>query len=81
VNEGWFRTIEEVPDKAISMTVWQIMQCQTIISCVPHLVKADAVYRTFTSKVSNMVPATILKQHLDFNLYLDNNSAFRIITL
>ena len=81
VNEGWFRTIEEVPDKAISMTVWQIMQCQTIISCVPHLVKADAVYRTFTSKVSNMVPATILKQHLDFNLYLDINSAFRIITL
>jgi glucosamine-6-phosphate deaminase len=81
VNEGWFRTIEEVPDQAVSMTVWQIMQCKTIISCVPHLVKADAVYRTFINKVTNMVPATILKQHHDFNLYLDNNSAFRIITL
>jgi len=81
VNEGWFSSIEEVPDKAVSMTVWQIMQCKTIISCVPHLVKAEAVYRTFTNKLTNIVPATMLKQHRDFNLYLDINSAYRIITL
>ena len=81
VNEGWFSSVEEVPDKAVSMTVWQIMQCRTIISCVPHLVKAEAVYKTFTNKETNIVPATILKQHSDFNLYLDNNSAYRIITL
>jgi len=81
VNEGWFSSVEEVPDKAVSMTVWQIMQCRTIISCVPHLVKAEAVYKTFTNKETNIVPATMLKQHNDFNLYLDNNSAYRIITL
>lgn len=81
VNEGWFRTVEEVPDKAVSMTVWQIMQCKTIVSCVPHLVKADAVFKTFTNKTNNMVPATILKQHTDFHLYLDINSASGIITL
>jgi len=81
VNEGWFSSVEEVPDKAVSMTVWQIMQCRTIISCVPHLVKAEAVYKTFTNKETNIVPATILKQHSDFNIYLDNNSAYRIITL
>jgi glucosamine-6-phosphate deaminase len=81
VNEGWFRTVEDVPDKAVSMTVWQIMQCKTIISCVPHLVKADAIFKTFTGKTNNMVPATMLKQHNDFHLYLDANSASRIITL
>jgi glucosamine-6-phosphate deaminase len=81
VNEGWFSSVEEVPDKAVSMTVWQIMQCRTIISCVPHLVKAEAVYKTFTNKETNIVPATMLKQHNDFNLYLDNNSAYRIINL
>jgi glucosamine-6-phosphate deaminase len=81
VNEGWFRTVEEVPNKAISMTVWQIMQCKTIVSCVPHLVKAEAVFKTFTNKTNKMVPATILKQHIDFHLYLDINSASRIITL
>ena len=81
VNEGWFRSVEEVPDKAVSMTVWQIMQCKTIVSCVPHLVKADAVFKTFTNTTNNMVPATILKQHSDFHLYLDINSASEIMTL
>jgi glucosamine-6-phosphate deaminase len=81
VSEGWFRTIDEVPDKAVSMSVWQIMQCKTIVSCVPHLVKADAVYKTCINKLTNMVPATMLKQHKDFHLYLDYNSASGIIEL
>ena len=80
VNEGWFKTINDVPEKAVSMSVWQIMQCNTIISCVPHIVKADAVFKTFTNKLTNMVPATMLKQHNDFHLFLDKNSASGIIT-
>jgi glucosamine-6-phosphate deaminase len=79
VNEGWFRTIDDVPDKAVSMSVWQIMQCKTIISCVPHQVKADAVQKTFANKLTNLVPATMLKQHPDFHLFLDYNSASGII--
>jgi glucosamine-6-phosphate deaminase len=81
VNEGWFRSVEEVPEKAVSMSVWQIMQCRTIISCVPHMVKADAVSKTFKSRLTNTVPATILKQHNDFHLYLDKDSASKIINL
>ncbi len=79
-EEGWFPSIADVPDKAISMSVWQIMQCKTIVTAVPHKVKADAIYNTFTSKLSPMVPATMLKQHADFNLFLDWNSASKIIT-
>ncbi|MBG0861003.1 MAG: 6-phosphogluconolactonase [Bacteroidales bacterium] len=79
VNEGWFATIGDVPNKAVSMSVWQITQCKTIISCVPHQVKADAVYKTFTNKLTNKVPATMLKQHKDYHLYLDYNSASGII--
>jgi glucosamine-6-phosphate deaminase len=79
VNEGWFATIGDVPVKAVSMSVWQIMQCKTIVSCVPHQVKADAVYKTFTNKLTNKVPATMLKQHKDYHLYLDYNSASGII--
>ena len=81
VNEGWFGSIEDVPEKAISMSPWQILQSKTIISCVPHKVKANAIFRTFTSALDNMVPATILKQHNDFHLYLDVNSASEVITL
>jgi glucosamine-6-phosphate deaminase len=81
VDEGWFGNIEEVPDKAVSMTVWQIMQCRTIISAVPYKVKAEAVSRTLRNHADNMIPATILKQHSDFNLFLDKDSASEIITV
>ena len=81
VNEGWFKTLNDVPSQAISMTPWQIMQCRTIISCVPHKVKAISVRNTLINKLTDIVPATILKQHQDFHLYLDVNSASEIIPL
>jgi glucosamine-6-phosphate deaminase len=79
VNEGWFKTVKDVPDEAVSMSVWQIMQCNTIISVVPHLVKADAIKKTLTSKLTNLVPATMLKQHSNWHLFLDQNSASEVI--
>jgi glucosamine-6-phosphate deaminase len=81
VNEGWFKSAEDVPSKAVSMTAWQIMQCKTILSCVPHKVKAVSVRNTLINSLTNIVPATILKQHRDFHLYLDKNSASEIIPL
>jgi glucosamine-6-phosphate deaminase len=81
VDEGWFKTMEDVPDEAVSMSVWQIMQCRTIISVVPHLVKAEAVKNTLTSRVTNTVPATILKTHNNWHLFLDKNSASGIVAL
>ena len=80
VNEGWFKTPADVPDEAVSMSVWQIMQCRRIISVVPHFVKADAVKKTLSSKVTSKVPATMLKQHPNWHLFLDRNSASGVIT-
>lgn len=80
MGEGWFATLEDVPKQAVSMTAYQIMQCQTIVSCVPHAVKAEAVENTIKAEsTTNMVPATLLKEHKNFILYLDENSASRII--
>ena len=81
VNEGWFKSLEDVPAQAVSMTPWQIMQCRTIVSCVPHKVKAVAVKNTLINSLTEIVPATMLKQHHDFHLFLDNNSASEIIPL
>jgi glucosamine-6-phosphate deaminase len=80
VDEGWFSTIEEVPLEAVSMSVWQIMQCNTIVSVVPHEVKSEAVMKTLTSGVTPEVPASMLKTHSDWHLYLDRNSASKIFT-
>ena len=80
MGEGWFATIDDVPKQAVSMTTYQIMQCQRIISCVPYKVKAEAVENTLKSKeVTNMIPATLLKTHPDFILYVDEDSAAGIV--
>jgi len=80
LGEGWFPTIDEVPRQAISMTVSQIMKCKKIISCVPYSVKANAVKKTLSTKeTTNLVPATKLKEHPDFTLYVDMDSAKEIL--
>ena len=78
VGEGWFATPDDVPTHAVSMSVKQIMKCKKIISCVPYAVKADAVYKTISGELSNLVPATMLKTHPDFTLYIDHDSAAKL---
>ncbi|GIP37123.1 glucosamine-6-phosphate deaminase [Paenibacillus sp. J31TS4] len=75
VREGWFPSAGEVPRQAITMTVPQIMACRTILSCVPYRVKAEAIRRTLEEEVTPLVPASILKRHGDWWLYLDRESA------
>ena len=79
VGEGWFPTVNDVPKQAVSMSVRQIMKCKKIVSCVPYAVKADAVYKTVAGELSNLVPATMLKTHPDFTLYVDSESAAQIL--
>ena len=78
VGEGWFATVADVPDIALTMTVHKVMQSKAIISAVPHAVKADAVYNTVNREVTNTVPATILKNHPDWTLCVDKNSASKL---
>ena len=76
LGEGWFATFNDVPKEAISMTPKQILKCSHIISAVPYKVKAKAIKDTLTSdKITNMIPATILKIHPDWTLYIDKESA------
>ncbi|MBE6778603.1 MAG: glucosamine-6-phosphate deaminase [Ruminococcaceae bacterium] len=79
VGEGWFATVDDVPKQAVSMSVKQIMKCREIVSCVPYAVKADAVKKTLAEPLSNMTPATMLKTHPAFTLYIDADSAAEAI--
>jgi glucosamine-6-phosphate deaminase len=75
LGEGWFKSLQDVPNKAISMTVYQIMQSKVIVSCVPHKVKAMAIKRTLENDLTNKIPATMLKTHPDCTLFIDSDSA------
>ncbi len=79
VGEGWFKGLKDVPAQAITMCPRQIMACRHIVSSVPHAVKAEAVYNTITRPVDPMVPATLLKTHADWNLFIDHESASKLV--
>ena len=75
VREGWFENEDAAFKQAISMTCKQILKCETIISVVPHAVKAEAIRGALTQEVNNMLPATLFKTHNDVTIYCDENSA------
>ena len=75
VGEGWFDNIEDVPKQAITLSVRAIMSARKIISAVPHLVKSEAVKNALISPISPEYPASILKKHDDWSLFLDRNSS------
>ena len=70
LGEGWFATMADVPNQAISMTVYQIMQSKAILSVVPGLRKAQAIQNTLEApQVTNRIPATKLREHSDWELF------------
>lgn len=75
MGEGWFATIDDVPRRAISMSIKQILLSKQIICTVPDRRKAEAVKNTLEGPVSNLVPASILQQHPGCTFYLDAASA------
>lgn len=75
LGEGWFCSFEDVPKKAISMSINQILKSELIICCVPDSRKADAVRRTIEKEISPNIPSTILNNHNNVYLFLDNSSA------
>ena len=75
LGEGWFRSMEEVPQQAISMSVKQILKSENIICSVPDARKAVAVKNTLGHPPSNLYPASILQLHPRCTLYLDKFSS------
>jgi len=75
VNEGWFSELANVPKKAISMSVQQILRSKEIIVAVPDTRKARAVKACLEGDISPMMPASILRTHPNVTIYLDTDSA------
>lgn len=74
-DEGWFDSMDEVPRRAISMSVRQIMKSRHLVCSVPDQRKATAVKNSVLGPVHPDVPASILQQHSQATLLLDRESA------
>jgi glucosamine-6-phosphate deaminase len=73
--EGWFSSVEQVPQYAITLTIPALLRVPRLIVSVPGRRKAQIVRRAFTEPISTTCPATILRTHPDATVYLDLESA------
>ena len=78
MGEGWFPTLEAVPEKAVSMSIRQIMKSRLIILSVPDERKAQAVKNAVQGDVDPAYPASIVQTHSQTTLLLDPGSASRL---
>jgi glucosamine-6-phosphate deaminase len=81
VGEGWFPTVEDVPPRAITISVRQIMAAREIVCVVPDARKAQAVRRCLEGPVDPGAPASILQTHPNVTIYLDTASAALLSSL
>lgn len=77
-GEGWFATLADVPTRAISMSIPQILMSRHIICSVPDARKAQAVARSVQGPVTPDVPASVLQKHAQTELFLDRASASQL---
>jgi glucosamine-6-phosphate deaminase len=80
MGEGWFATLKDVPEQAISMSIRQVLKTREIICIVPDARKANAVKACLEGEISPMAPASILRTHPNTIVYLDQNSVALLST-
>jgi glucosamine-6-phosphate deaminase len=75
VHDGCFKNLQEVPNRAITLTIPAILSAKFIYCMVPGPTKAEPVKRTLQEPVSTDCPASILRKYKNAILFLDNDSA------
>lgn len=77
-NSRLFNSIDEVPTKAITMGISNIMNARKIIVIANGTNKADAVYKMVQGEISENCPASVLKKHPDVVLVCDTLAAAKL---
>jgi glucosamine-6-phosphate deaminase len=75
VGEGWFKELADVPKRAVSISVRQVLKAREILAVVPGPRKAQAIKACFDGEISPMAPSSILRTHANATIYLDKQSA------
>jgi glucosamine-6-phosphate deaminase len=75
VGEGHFATIDDVPARAITVTVPALLRARRVLAIVPEARKAVPVRDALEGPVTTACPASALRTHPDATLHLDPGSA------
>jgi glucosamine-6-phosphate deaminase len=78
VGEGWFASVDDVPRRAISMSMREILRAREIVGVVTDERKADAVVACFAGEISPSAPGSYLRIHDDATIFLDRAAVSRL---
>ena len=79
VHDGCFPDLDHVPKYALTLTVPALMSAGELICTVPASTKAAAVEAMLCGDYGEACPATALRRHSCANMFLDADSAARVI--
>jgi glucosamine-6-phosphate deaminase len=75
VHDATFPTLDDVPRRAITVTIPAIVAIPRLFVMVPGQTKAAAIAATLRDPVSESCPASILRRHPNTTLFVDLDSA------
>ena len=79
VNDGCFSAIEEVPTKALTLTIPALMSGDYLYCVVPGSTKTKAITAMIKDEISLNCPASILRKHKNCILFLDQDSGKEVL--
>ena len=78
VNEGHFPTLNDVPKRALTLTVPALLNAKHVLAIVPEARKAEAVKNALEGPVTPNCPGSILRTRPNVIMYLDQESASKL---
>jgi glucosamine-6-phosphate deaminase len=75
INDGWFKTLDEVPDSAYTVTFYGLLRAQYVIATVPGKTKAAIVKDCLEGPICLDIPASIIRLHRNARMFIDADSA------
>lgn len=76
VNDGCFSSIQDVPEKALTLTIPALLSARYMYCVVPGKTKHDALNKLMTDPISTACPASILRTHDSCILYTDKEAFY-----
>jgi len=78
VHDGCFASLDLVPTHALTLTVPALMNATHLVCTVPAATKAHAVTLTVHGEITELVPATAMRNHIDAMLFCDADSGYGV---
>lgn len=77
-NARFFSSLDEVPTHAITMGIKNIMNAKKILVVANGKGKADAVYSMVKGEITESCPASVLQNHSDVIVIVDEDAASKL---